>query len=74
MPLCCPDNSEMLSGCYRKQCPDVTEICNCTFIEKYGKKILDLKQLSMIDLISIFNRRNFKIFFNKSRIFKSYVV
>jgi hypothetical protein len=27
MPECCPDNSETLSGCYRKQCPDVTEIC-----------------------------------------------
>jgi len=27
LPECCPDNSETLSGCYRKQCPDVTEIC-----------------------------------------------
>jgi len=28
MPLYCPDNSEMLSGSYRKQCPDPSEICN----------------------------------------------
>jgi hypothetical protein len=31
MPLCCPDNSETLSGCYRKQCPDVTEILGASF-------------------------------------------
>ena len=34
MPLCCPDNSETLSGCYRKQCPDVTEICMQPFYRK----------------------------------------
>lgn len=28
MPLCCPDNSETLSGCFRNQCPDATEIRN----------------------------------------------
>ena len=28
MPLRCPDNSEMLSGCCRNQCPDASEICN----------------------------------------------
>lgn len=27
MPLCCPDNSETLSGCCRNQCPDAAEIC-----------------------------------------------
>lgn len=27
MPLYCPDNSEMLSGSYRKHCPDPSEIC-----------------------------------------------
>jgi hypothetical protein len=26
VPLCCPDNSETLSGCFRNQCPDVAEI------------------------------------------------
>jgi len=31
MPECCPDNSETLSGCYRKQCPDVTGICMFLF-------------------------------------------
>jgi len=48
-------------------------INDCIFIEKYSRIVLDLKQLSTINLISIFDRRNFKIFFNKSRIFKSYV-
>ncbi len=28
MPLCCPDNSETLSGCCRNQCPDAAEICS----------------------------------------------
>ena len=28
MPLCCPDNSETLSGCFRNQCPDAAEILN----------------------------------------------
>jgi len=37
-------------------------INGCTFIEKYSKIILNLKKLSTINLISIFNRRNFKIF------------
>ena len=27
LPLCCPDNSVTLSGCFRNQCPDVAEIC-----------------------------------------------
>jgi len=31
MPLYCPDNSEMLSGSYRKQCPDPSEICKLCF-------------------------------------------
>jgi len=44
------------------------------FIEKHNRIILDLKQLSMTNLMSIFNQRNFKIFFKKRRIFKSYVV
>ena len=26
MPLCCPDNSETLSGCFRNGCPDAAEI------------------------------------------------
>jgi len=31
----------MLSGCYRKQCPDVTEICKCYEQNKYieGKSL-----------------------------------
>ena len=33
MPLCCPDNSETLSGCCRNQCPDAAEIC--TSVSKY---------------------------------------
>ena len=28
MPLCCPDNSETLSGCFRNGCPDAAEIRN----------------------------------------------
>ena len=27
LPIRCPDNSDMLSGCFRYQCPDVAEIC-----------------------------------------------
>ena len=49
-------------------------IDDCIFTEKYSKMILDFKQLSRINLKIIFNRRNFKIFFKKRRIFKSYVV
>jgi len=52
----------------------IVSINDCIFIEKYSKIVLDLKQLSRINLKIIFNRRNFKIFFKKRRIFKSYVV
>lgn len=40
MPLCCPDNSETLSGCCRNQCPDAAEICN--------EKILQIKFETLI--------------------------
>ena len=33
MPLCCPDNSETLSGCFRNGCPDAAEICTVLEIE-----------------------------------------
>lgn len=46
MPLYCPDNSGMLSGCYRKQCPDVTEICNISRLE-----LLVLSKLSLLEFI-----------------------
>ena len=29
-PIRCPDNSDMLSGCFRNQCPDVAEIRTLT--------------------------------------------
>ena len=41
------------------------------FIEKHNRIILDLKQLSMTNLMSIFNQRNFKIFFKKEGFLKA---
>ena len=29
-PICCPDVADLLSGCFRNQCPDASEICTKT--------------------------------------------
>ncbi len=40
MPLCCPDNSETLSGCCRNQCPDAAEICILAALGDKGIQVL----------------------------------
>jgi len=54
MPLYCPDNSEMLSGCYRKQCPDVT-----------GNSVRMLPKYAIFKIVSLISHNNRLIDYKK---------
>ena len=45
MPKCCPDISETLSGCYRNECPDVTEICTQVINLRNAIPLIDVEMV-----------------------------
>lgn len=68
-PIRCPDNSDMLSGCFRNQCPDVAEIR--TFVNimfqlfefsiYFRHNTLSKTMVNKINIPSTFGKVNYRV-------------